>query len=69
MAYALSGVVLSIAAIESFISNSDILPPLTGPILAVIIISFAFGYTFVTRNNDARMVIDHHHYDTIHPGE
>jgi hypothetical protein len=39
VAYALSGVALSIAAIESYsvISNSDILPPLTGPILAVII--------------------------------
>lgn len=71
MAYALSGVALSIAAIESYsvISNSDILPPLTGPILAVIIISFSFGYAFVTRNNDGRMVVDHHHHDTIHPGE
>jgi nickel/cobalt transporter (NiCoT) family protein len=70
MAYALSGVALSIAAIESYsvISNSDILPPLTGPILAVIIISFSFGYAFVTRNNDGRMVVDHHH-DTVHPGE
>jgi nickel/cobalt transporter (NiCoT) family protein len=72
MAYALSGVALSIAAIESYsvISNSDILPPLTGPILAVIIISFSFGYAFVTRNNDGRMVVDHHHHhDTVHPGE
>ena len=71
MAYALSGLAMTIAAIESYsvISNSDILPPLTGPILAVIIISFSFGYAFVTRNNDGRMVVDHHHHDTVHPGE
>lgn len=71
MAYALSAVALTIAAIESYsvITNSDILPPLTGPILAIIIISFAFGYAFVTRNNDARMVVDHHHHDTVDSGE
>jgi high-affinity nickel-transport protein len=71
LAYALSAVALTIAAIESYsvISNSDILPPLTGPILAIIIISFAFGYAFVTRNNDGRMVVDQHHHDNVHPGE
>ena len=72
MAYALSAVALTIAAIESYsvISKSDILPPLTGPILAIIIISFAFGYAFATRNNDGRMIIDHdHHHGTVHPGE
>lgn len=70
MAYALSAVALTIAAIESYsvISKSDILPPLTGPILAIIIISFAFGYAFATRNNDGRMIIDHdHHHGTVHP--
>ncbi len=42
MAYELSG--LAIAAMESYsvITNSNILPPLTGPVLAVIIISGAF---------------------------
>lgn len=72
MAYALSAVALTIAAIESYsvISKSDILPPLTGPILAIIIISFAFGYAFATRNNDGRMIIDHdHHHGTVHPRE
>src|SRR6476661_2125005 len=70
MAYALSGVALTIAAMESYsvMTGSDILPPLTGPILAVVIISFAFGYAFVTRNRGSRMVIDHHH-DTLHPEE
>ena len=70
MTYALSAVALTIAAIESYsvISKSDILPPLTGPILAIIIISFAFGYAFATRNNDGRMIIDHdHHHGTVHP--
>jgi len=70
MAYALSGLAMTIAAIESYsvISNSDILPPLTGPILAVIIISLAFGYAFATRNKGSRMIVDHHHH-TLHPEE
>jgi high-affinity nickel-transport protein len=56
MAYALSGLALTIAAMESYsvISNSDILPPLIGPVLAVIIISAAFGYGFATRNRIAK---------------
>lgn len=68
MAYALSGVALIIAVLESYsvISNSNILPPLTGPILAVAIISFAFGYAFATRNRGTKMTIDH---DTLHSGE
>lgn len=73
MAYALSGGALTVAAIESYsvMTNSNVLPPLTGPILAVVIISFAFGYAFVTRNRGGRMVIDHHHYhhDTLHSRE
>src|SRR6476661_252094 len=62
------GSALTIAAMESYsvMTGSDILPPLTGPILAVIIISFAFGYAFATRNRGGRMVIDHHHH-TLHP--
>jgi hypothetical protein len=68
MAYALSGAALIIAALQSYsvISNSNILPPLTGPILAVVIISFAFGYSFVTRKRGTKMKIDH---DTLHPPE
>jgi nickel/cobalt transporter (NiCoT) family protein len=65
MAYALSGAALGIAATQSYsiITNSDILPPLTGPVLAVVIISFAFGYGFATRNRGSKMVIhtSHHH--------
>jgi hypothetical protein len=34
----------------SVISNSDVLPDLTGPVLAVIIIGSAFGYGYLTRN-------------------
>jgi len=36
---------IAIAAMESYsvISNSDVLPDLTGPVLAVIIIGAAFG--------------------------
>lgn len=60
MAYALSGVALCIAAIESYsiITDSDILPSLTGPILAIGIISFAFGYAFATRNRGSKMIMD-----------
>ena len=52
MAYALSGLALTIAAMESYsvITKTNILPPLAGPVLAMIIISGAFGYGFVTRN-------------------
>ncbi|HEY6884823.1 MAG TPA: hypothetical protein VI278_12400 [Nitrososphaeraceae archaeon] len=69
LAYALSAVALTIAAIESYsvITNSDILPPLTGPILAIIIISFAFGYAFATRNKDTPMEI--HPHDAAHRDE
>ena len=43
---------LTIAAFESYsvITNVDMLPPLTGPVLAVTIIGAAFGYGFVVRN-------------------
>jgi nickel/cobalt transporter (NiCoT) family protein len=69
LAYALSAVALTIAAIESYsvITNSDILPPLTGPILAIIIISFAFGYAFATRNKGTPMEI--HPHDAAHGDE
>jgi len=52
MSYALSGLALTIAAMESYsvITRTNILPPLVGPVLAVVIISGAFGYGFATRN-------------------
>jgi high-affinity nickel-transport protein len=55
MAYALSGLALTIASIESYsvIVKSEVLPDLTGPVLAVIIICAAFGYGFATRNRIA----------------
>jgi high-affinity nickel-transport protein len=70
LAYGLSGVALTIAAVESYsvISNSDILPPLTGPMLAIIIISFAFGYAFATRNKGAPLEVYHSH-DGFHGDE
>jgi nickel/cobalt transporter (NiCoT) family protein len=51
MSYALSGVAVTIAAFESYaiITNAEIVPPLTGPVLAIIIIAGAFGYAFATR--------------------
>jgi nickel/cobalt transporter (NiCoT) family protein len=58
MAYALSGLALAIAAMESYsvISNSDVLPDFTGPVLAVIIICAAFGYGFATRHRMAKTI-------------
>jgi nickel/cobalt transporter (NiCoT) family protein len=43
--------VLCIAAFKSnaIITNAEAVPPLTGPILAVIIIAGGFGYAFATR--------------------
>ena len=65
MGYALSGVALATAAIQSYsvITNSSILPPLTGPILAVIIIASAFGYGFVRQNNGQGLAVPPH--DTL----
>jgi high-affinity nickel-transport protein len=64
VAYALSAAALVVAAIESYsiITNSDMLPPFTGPILAIVIISFAFGYAFFTRNRGSKMVINRNHH-------
>jgi nickel/cobalt transporter (NiCoT) family protein len=70
MAYALSGLALAIAAMESYsvISNSGVLPDLTGPVLAVIIIGAAFGYGYLTRNRlvdtTATTTTHRHHHDT-----
>ncbi len=52
MSYALSGVAMTIAGLASYgiITGSQILPALTGPILAVIIIGASFAYGFATRN-------------------
>jgi nickel/cobalt transporter (NiCoT) family protein len=65
MTYALSGVALCTAAIESYsiTSHSDILPPIIGPILAMVTISSAFAYAFVTKNKRQGVAI--HPNDTI----
>ena len=65
MTYALSGVALCTAAIESYsiTSHSDILPPIIGPILAMVTISSAFAYAFVTKNK--RQGVRIHPNDTI----
>ena len=40
--------VASVAAYE-VLTNTEILPKLTGPVLAVTIVSASFGYAFATR--------------------
>lgn len=51
VSYALSGTALVIASVASYeiLTNSEILPKMTGPILAVGIVSSSFAYAFVTR--------------------
>jgi nickel/cobalt transporter (NiCoT) family protein len=58
MSYALSGAAIASAALASYeaLANSEILPKLTGPILAAAIIVISFGYSYVTRRN---VVKDH----------
>jgi nickel/cobalt transporter (NiCoT) family protein len=52
MSYALSGAAVTIAGFASYgiIIGYQILPPLTGPILAIAIIGTSFIYGFTTRN-------------------
>jgi nickel/cobalt transporter (NiCoT) family protein len=52
MSYALSGTAMTIAGFASYgiITGSEILPALTGPVLAVVIIGASFVYGFSTRN-------------------
>ena len=51
MSYALSGVALTIASVVAYetLTDSEILPKITGPVLAVAIVSASFGYAFTTR--------------------
>jgi high-affinity nickel-transport protein len=53
MSYALSGAAIVSAALASYeaLANSEILPKLTGPILAAAIIAISFGYSYAIRRN------------------
>jgi len=53
MSYALSGAALIVASVASYeiLTNSEILPKLTGPALAVAIVSSSLAYAFATRKN------------------
>jgi high-affinity nickel-transport protein len=48
MAYSLSAAALAVGAIASYetITNLEIVPDITGPVLAVMIIMVSFGYTY-----------------------
>jgi nickel/cobalt transporter (NiCoT) family protein len=56
MSYALSAAALSVAAVAAYevLTNTEILPKLTGPVLAVTIVSASFGYAFATRKKIQR---------------
>lgn len=51
ISYALSGAALVVASVASYeiLANTEILPKLTGPVLATSIISVSIGYAFVKR--------------------
>ena len=51
MSYALSGAAITVAVAASceVITGSEVLPELTGSVLAVVIIAISFGYGFVTK--------------------
>jgi high-affinity nickel-transport protein len=51
MAYALSGVALTVAVVVAYetITNTEILPEMIGPILAITIIVVTFGYAYIAR--------------------
>ena len=51
MTYALSAVALTIAVVTSYetVTSSEILPDLTGPVLAITIILVSFGSAYLTR--------------------
>lgn len=70
MSYALSGAAMTVAAIASYdiITGAEILPELTGPILALVIIATSFGYGFFTRNKRMMTISDgkeHSHIENI----
>ena len=50
MAYSLSAAALAVGAIASYetITNLEILPDITGPVLAVTIIIVSFGYAYAS---------------------
>jgi high-affinity nickel-transport protein len=51
MSYALSALALTIASVVAYetLTNSEILPKITGPVLAVVVVSASFGYAFATK--------------------
>jgi len=55
MSYSLSGAALAVAVLASIetITNSKILPDMTGPVLAMLIILASFGYVYATRKKQA----------------
>lgn len=57
ISYALSGVAMGVGAIASFevVTGLDILPDLTGPVLAGVIIGISFGWAFVKSNRREKL--------------
>ena len=64
MSYALSAAAMMVAGAASYgiLTNSKILPELTGPLLAAAIIAISFGYGFATRKRAAIQNHEHHEH-------
>jgi high-affinity nickel-transport protein len=60
MSYALSGASMAVAALVSYeiITGAEILPKLTGPVLALAIIGASFGYGFATHKKRSALLED-----------
>lgn len=58
MSYALSGAALTIAAASTYgnFTGTQIMPEMTGPVLAGAIVSVSFAYAFATRKNASKLV-------------
>ncbi|HVX02748.1 MAG TPA: hypothetical protein VHA09_06305 [Nitrososphaera sp.] len=56
MSYALSGAAMTVAALATYgnLTGTEIIPELTGPVLAGVIIASSFGYSFVMRRKAGR---------------
>jgi high-affinity nickel-transport protein len=56
MSYALSGAAMAVAALATYqnLTGAEVMPELTGPVLAGVIIAGSFGYSFASKRKAGR---------------